>query len=467
MPIRHDRYFTPEPTHKRTALMLYERVVDLPLICPHGHVDPALFADPDYHFASPTELFIIPDHYVTRMLHSQGIALEALGVPTRDGSAGETDHRRIWQLFAENYHLFRGTPSGIWIREELESIFGISEPLTVQTADRAYDTISAALAQPDFTPRRLYERFQIEALCTTDAAPDTLDHHQAIRSSGWSGRILPTFRPDSVVDVLHEDWRRNLDRLCTVSGIDVHDYASFMEALAQRRAWFRSLGATASDHGYERTRFVPYQAQVAHALFERALQGTFDPRDFETFNSHVLMDLAHMATDDGMVMQLHVGSRRNHNPTVFTRFGRDMGADIPIAIDYTHDLQAFLAEFGTTNLTVVLFTLDETTYSRELAPLAGHYPALRLGPPWWFHDSPNGMRRFFDGVMETAGIYNTVGFNDDTRAFLSIPARHDLWRRMACDWLAGLLLRDIIDEQAAHEMAYLLAYGLAKEAYKL
>lgn len=467
MPIRHDRYFTPEPTHKRTALMLYERVVDLPLICPHGHVDPALFADPDYHFASPADLFIIPDHYVTRMLYSQGIALEALGVPTRDGSTSQTDHRRIWRLFAENFHWFRGTPSGIWIREELESIFGITEPLTAQTADRAYDIISAALAQPDFTPRQLYERFQIETLCTTDAATDTLDHHQAIRSAGWSGRILPTFRPDGVVDVLHQDWRRNLDRLRAVSGIDVRDYPSFMEALAQRRTWFRSLGATASDHGYERTRFVPYQAEIAQTLFGRALQGTFDPRDFETFNSHVLMDLARMATEDGMIMQLHVGSWRNHNAAVFSRFGRDKGADIPIPIEFTRDLHAFLEQFGNSSLTVILFTLDETVYSRELAPLAGHYPALRLGPPWWFHDSPNGMRRFFDGVMETAGIYNTVGFNDDTRAFLSIPARHDLWRRMACDWLAGLLLRDIIDEQAAHEMAYLLAYGLAKEAYKL
>lgn len=467
MPIRHDRYFTPEPTHKRTALMLYERVVDLPLICPHGHVDPILFADPDYHFASPADLFIIPDHYVTRMLYSQGIALEALGVPTPDGSASETDHRRIWRLFAENFHLFRGTPSGIWIREELESIFGITELLTAQTADRAYDIISAALAQPDFTPRQLYERFHIETLCTTDAATDTLDHHQAIRSAGWSGRILPTFRPDAVVDVLHEDWRRNLDRLRAVSGIDVRDYSSFVEALAQRRAWFRSLGATASDHGYERTRFVPYQAETAQTLFARALQGMFDPRDFETFNSHVLMDLARMATEDGMVMQLHVGSRRNHNAAVFSRFGRDKGADIPIPIDFTRDLHAFLQQFGNSSLTAILFTLDETVYSRELAPLAGHYPALRLGPPWWFHDSPNGMRRFFDSVMETAGIYNTVGFNDDTRAFLSIPARHDLWRRMACDWLAGLLLRDIIDEQAAHEMAYLLAYGLAKEAYRL
>ncbi len=467
MPIRHDRYFTPEPAHRRAALALYERVVDLPLICPHGHVDPAIFADPAYHFASPAELFIIPDHYVLRMLYSQGVSLESLGVAPRDGAAFETDHRQIWRRFAEHFHLFRGTPSGLWIREELEGVFGISEPLNERSADRLYDTIASALAGSDFTPRRLYERFGIEVLCTTDAVGDPLDAHQAIGASGWPGRILPTFRPDGVVDVLHEDWRANLDRLSAVSGIDIRDYGSFLEALAGRKAAFRALGATATDHGIERGRFVPYDAGRARVLFDRALVGRFDAAEGEEFTSHALHDLARMSRDDGMVMQLHIGSQRNHNTALFARFGRDKGADIPAPAEFTRGLKPLLDAFGNSRLRLILFTLDEAAYSRELAPLAGHYPALRLGPPWWFHDSPNGMRRYFDAVTETAGIYNTAGFNDDTRAFLSIPARHDLWRRMACDWLAGLLLRGIVDEEAAHDMAYLLAYGLAKEAYHL
>lgn len=467
MPIRHDRYFTPEPAHRRAALALYERVVDLPLLCPHGHVDPAIFANPDYHFLSPAELFIIPDHYVLRMLYSQGMPLESLGVAPRDGSAFETDHRQVWRRFAQRFHLFRGTPSGLWIREELEGVFGISERLDERSADRIYDTVAAALDGPDFTPRRLYERFRIEALCTTDAASDPLDSHQAIRQSGWTGRILPTFRPDGVVDVLHEDWRANLAQLGAVSGLEIHDYATFLEALAARRAAFRALGATATDHGYERCRFVPYDAERARDLFDRALAGRFDAGDSEELTSYALFDLARMALDDGMVMQLHAGSQRNHNAALFARFGRDKGADIPVMTGFTRDLKALLDAFGNSGLRLILFTLDEAAYSRELAPLAGHYPALRLGPPWWFHDSPNGMRRYFDTVTETAGLHNTVGFNDDTRAFLSIPARHDLWRRMACDWLAGLLLRGFLDEEAAHEMAHLLAYGLAKEAYNL
>jgi glucuronate isomerase len=163
-----------------------------------------------------------------------------------------------------------------------------------------------------------------------------------------------------------------------------------------------------------------------------------------------------------------VGAIRDHNDLIYQRFGSDKGADIPARSEFTHNLRPLLNKYGMdTRLTLILFTLDESAYARELAPLAGHYPAVKLGPPWWFHDSINGMRRYFDCVMETAGLHNTAGFNDDTRAFLSIPARHDLWRRVSGNWIAGLLVRGIVEFEDAHEMMLDMAYRLAKKAYKI
>ena len=206
----------------------------------------------------------------------------------------------------------------------------------------------------------------------------------------------------------------------------------------------------------------------ADTIFQRALHGKIDSSDVSRFTAHMLMEMARMSIEDGLVMQLHPGSLRNHNEVIFQKFGLDKGADIPIQTEYTQNLRPLLNKYGNdSRLTLILFTLDETTYSRELAPLAGHYPALKLGPPWWFFDSLNGMARYFDRVMETAGIYNTAGFNDDTRAFCSIPARHDLWRRASADWLAGLVARHIIDMNDAKEMIQDLAVNLAKRAYKL
>ncbi len=441
---------------------LYRAAQAWPLICPHGHVDPALFADPAYRFGSPVDLLIIPDHYVFRMFYSQGIPLEELGIPARDGAPVETDHRRIWQRVADHWHLFRGTPTGQWIRDELREVFGIDEKLSSANAQAIYDTIDARLRDPAFTPRRLYERFRIEALATTDAATDPLTHHQTLRASGWSGRVIPTFRPDALLNLDHPDWRRS------VAQLNVGSYRALIHALEERRAYFRSMGATATDHAA----LTPYTEHLseaeAEAIFQRGLQGTATAQDAARFTGHMLIEMARMSVEDGLVMQLHVGSYRNHNPRLYERFGPDKGADIPIQTEFTRNLQPLLARFGDDpRLTLILFTLDESAYSRELAPLAGHYPALRLGPPWWFHDSYNGMRRYFDHVMETAGLYNTAGFNDDTRAFLSIPARHNLWRRASADWLAGLVARGAIDEDDAHTMIGELAYGLAKVAYRL
>lgn len=464
-----DRYLGPGSRQKAIALELYHTVRQLPIVAPHGHVDPRLFADPDYRFASPVDLFIIPDHYILRMLYSQGISLEALGVPAQGGpEPEERPHRLIWQTFADNFHLFRGTPSGLWFREALVTAFGIGEKLTAANAQEIYDQISDKLNEPAFRPRRLYEQFNIEVLCTTDAATDTLAHHQAIRDSGWEGRILPTFRPDAVINLADAHWRQNIDRLSDVSGLTVDSYGRYLQALTQRRAFFKSMGAKATDH----SALTPYTAELtkpeAETIFERALQGQATPDEAHRFTGHMLMEMARMSLEDGLVMQLHAGVVRNHNPLVYNRFGPDKGGDIPVQAEFTRNLAPLLQKYGNdSRLTLILFTLDEAAYARELAPLASHYPALKLGPPWWFHDSLNGMRRYFDQVMETAGLYNTAGFNDDTRAFLSIPARHEVWRRASVNWLAGLVAQDIIDEADAVSMAHDMAYGLAKRAYNL
>lgn len=463
-----DRCFGPDARQIEVARDLYRAAAGLPLICPHGHVDPRLFADADDAFGTPVDLLLIPDHYVFRMLYSQGVPLEDLGIPRADGAPVETNHRKIWQTFAERFYLFRGTPTGLWLAQELVEVFGVEERLTGSNAQRIYDQIADTLHTPEMQPRRLFERFNVEVLCTTDAATDTLEQHQAIRASGWDGDIRPTFRPDAVVNLDSPGWHEGIDRLSAVSGVAITGYAPFIRALEQRRAFFKSLGATATDHAALTPYTAPLSAREASAIFERALRGEASADDARIFTGHMLIEMARMSAEDGLVMQLHPGSWRNHNPLIFERFGRDMGADIPIATEYTRNLRPLLDAFGNDpRFRLILFTLDETTYARELAPLAGHYPALRLGPPWWFHDSVNGMQRFFEHVMETAGLYNTAGFNDDTRAFLSIPARHDVWRRASANWLAGLVVRRLIDEADAHEMMGELAYGLAKHSYRL
>jgi glucuronate isomerase len=463
-----ERYFDPDPTVRRAAMDLYEAVRDLPIVSPHGHVDPRLFSDPKAGFGSPADLLIIPDHYVFRMLHSQGVGLEQLGIARLDGGAVEGDHRAIWRLFCQNFHLFRATPSGMWLGYEFKFVLGIDDIPSAENADRLYDRIRERLASPEFQPRAVFERFNIEVLATTDAAADTLQAHQAIRASGWTGRIIPTFRPDAVLALDGEGWRGHLAALEQVCGRAITDCAGLLEALRERRAYFKAMGATATDHGVFQPQSAPLAPEEAERIFARALEGQVTAEEAACFNGHMLCEMAALSCADGLVMQLHPGSFRNHSPAVLARFGRDKGYDIPVRTEYTQALRPLLAAYGADpRLTLILFTLDEATCARELAPLAGVYPALRLGPPWWFHDSWNGMRRYFDTVMETAGIYNTSGFNDDTRAFLSIPARHDLWRRAAANWLGGLVARGILSTHEAGEMAVEAAYGLAKKAYRV
>ncbi|MGD9093913.1 MAG: glucuronate isomerase, partial [Anaerolineales bacterium] len=455
------------------ARELYQAVAHLPLICPHGHVDPRLFFDDQASFGTPVDLLIIPDHYVFRMLYSQGIPLESLGISpldqdSRDKAQASTDHRKIWQTFADNFYLFRGTPSGIWLSQELFEVFDIHEKLTGETAQIIYDQILEKLSTPEFRPRVLFEGFNIEVLCTTDAATDPLQYHSAIRDSGWDGDIRPTFRPDAVINILTPGWRDHIDKLSELSGISVTTYSTFIQALEARRSSFKALGATAADHGAT----SPYTSELtpieAEAIFQRALQGQATSDDAHRFNGHMIMECARMSIEDGLVMQFHVGSIRNHNKIIYQRFGPDKGCDIPEHAEFTHNLRPLLNRYGNDpRLTFIVFTLDESAYGRELAPLAGHYPAMKLGPPWWFHDSLNGIARYYDQVMETAGLYNTVGFNDDTRAFPSIPARHDVWRRASANWIAGLVVTGVVDLQDAQEMILDTAYRLAKRAYKL
>ena len=466
--LQEDRFFDPDPTQRKIAREIYAQIASLPIVSPHGHVDPRLFADPQAGFGSPSDLFIVPDHYVFRMLYSQGIPLEKLGVLRLDGGLVETDHRKIWQIFGDNFYLFRGTPSGVWLEHELYTVFEVRQVLDGSTAQSVYDQVESRLAQPEYRPRALFERFGIEVLCTTDAATDPLHSHQAIRESGWGGNIRPTFRPDAVVNLLAPGWIAGVQALGELSGVEVGSYAAYIRALEERRAFFKRMGAAATDHAALTPFTEQLEASEAEGIFQKALRGAASVEDAARFGGHMLIEMARMSVEDGLVMQLHPGSQRNHSSQIFSRFGSDKGFDIPIPVEYTRRLQPLLEAFGhDSRLTLILFTLDETTYGRELAPLAGVYPALKLGPPWWFFDSLNGIGRYFDLVMETAGLYNTSGFNDDTRAFASIPARHDLWRRASANWLAGLTARHILDLRTARQMAVEMAYGLAKRAYRL
>jgi glucuronate isomerase len=466
MALHPDRLFPIEPTARDIARRLYGEVADLPIVSPHGHTDPAWYAK-DEPFPDPATLFVKPDHYVTRMLYSQGVKLEQLGVARRDGGEVETDGRRIWRLFAENFHLFAGTPSRLWFEHSLETVFGIAERLGPGNADALYDRISDALRTEELRPRALYRKFNIEAIATTDSALDDLASHDAILASGWDGRVVPTYRPDAVINPDSAGFADNVKKLVEMTG-NALDWNGYLAAHRERRAYFRERGATATDHGHPSARTADLSQAAAALLFERVLSAEHSAEDAEIFRAQMLTEMARMSVDDGLVMQIHPGSFRNHNPDLFAAFGPDMGADIPQPTDYVRALKPLLDVFGNDpRLTLILFTLDETAYSRELAPLAGHYPALKLGPAWWFFDSPEGMRRFRETTTETAGFYNTVGFNDDTRAYLSIPARHDMARRVDCAWLARLVADHRLDEEEARTIARDLAYGLAKAAYRL
>jgi glucuronate isomerase len=455
--------FPAEEKTRAIARRLYDSIKDLPIVSPHGHTQAGWFARNE-PFPDPVTLFVQPDHYVFRMLYSQGISLEELEI----GSKPVKDPRKVWRIFASNYHLFRGTPSRLWLDYAFEKLFGMQERLSAKTADLYYDTIEAKLREKEFLPRALFERFRIEVLATTDSPLDTLADHKAIRESGWKGRIVPTFRPDPVVDPGFPGFIENVAALGKLTGEDSATWRGYLRALEARRQFFKTLGATATDHGHITAKTADLGESKAEWLFGKVLEGEADAEHQELFRAQMLTEMARMSVEDGLVMQIHPGSVRNHNAQLHSKYGRDMGADIPGRTDYVHALKPLLDRFGNeSKLTIILFTLDETVFSRELAPLAGHYPCLRLGPPWWFLDSPEGMRRFRELVTETAGFYNTVGFNDDTRAFLSIPARHDVARRSDVAFLARMVAEHLLDEDEAVELAQELTVRLVRKAYRL
>lgn len=461
-----DRLFPADPAVRSIARRLYGQVRALPIISPHGHTDPEWFAT-NAPFADATSLLLSPDHYLYRMLYSQGVSMEALGVPSRQG-ASAADPRAAWRLFAANFHLFRGTPSALWLNHVFSEVMGFEVALSSETADLYFDRIGELLASPAFRPRALFDRFNIELLATTESPTDPLAHHKAIRESGWTGRVVTAYRPDPVVDPEHEDFWVSLDQFQTITGQDISFWSGYLEAHRIRRRAFKAAGATSTDHGHPTAATADLPQHQAEELWRRILEGAWDAEDAELFRAQMLTEMAKMSVEDGLVMQIHPGSFRNHNRLVHRTYGRDKGADIPTRTDYVRALKPLLDRFGNEpRLSIILFTLDESAYARELAPLAGHYPALKLGPAWWFHDSPEGMRRFREQTTETAGFYNTVGFNDDTRAFLSIPARHDVARRVDCAFLAGLVAEHRLEEDEAAEVAVDLAYNLPKRAYRL
>ncbi len=458
-----DRLFPSDPTARAIARRLHASIENLPILSPHGHTEARWFAE-NLPFADPATLFIKPDHYIFRMLYSQGIPLERLGI----GQSKIEDPRAVWKIFAEHYYLFRGTPTRLWLNYAFQELFGLHKPLTPETADLYFDTIQEKLATPAFLPRALYERFRIEVLATTDSPLDDLGFHRQLTQSDWRGRVIPTFRPDPVVDPDFDGFTGNIERLGALTKENTATWNGYLAALRTTRERFRVLGCTATDHGHPTAATANLDSEAAAALFNQVRPGSASAAEKELFRAQMLTEMAAMSIEDGLVMQLHPGSLRNHNTALYQRLGRDMGADIPMPTDYVRGLQPLLTHFGNDpKLSIILFTLDESTYSRELAPLAGHYPCLKLGPAWWFHDSPEGMLRFRESTTEAAGFYNTVGFNDDTRAFLSIPARHDVARRVDCAYLSRLVAEHRLGEDDAQEVALDLTYRLAATAYRL
>lgn len=459
-----DRLFSSDEKQRAIARAIYQQIKDLPIVSPHGHTDPSWFADNE-NFSNAAELLIVPDHYVFRMLYSQGIDLKDLGVG--QGQLTTSQAEQVWQIFADNFYLFRGTPSSIWLNHVFSEIFNIQEPLTSSTAGAYFESINSQLASDAFKPRALFDRFNIETLATTEQPLDDLRHHKKIQDSDWQGNVITTFRPDNLTDPEHPKFKQSFDELSEMTNIEFTTFQDYLNAIKVRREYFIAHGATATDHSHPTAFTADLSDTEKEALFQKVKSFSNSAQEAELFRGQMITEMVGMSVQDGLTVQLHHGCYRNHNKPLYDAFGTDKGADIPLQIEFVKALQPMLSKYGNnTELSIILFTLDETTYSREIAPLAGHYPALKAGPSWWFHDSPEGMKRFKEQIIETAGFYNTVGFNDDTRAFMSIPARHDVARRIDCLCLARLVAEHRITDVEAVDIAIDLTYNLVKKAYR-
>ena len=455
-----DRLLPADPGTRSVARTLLARVQDLPIISPHGHVDAAVI-EQNTPFPDPAALLVTPDHYVTRLIHASGVPLEQL-----QPGAGA---REIWRLFCESWPLFDGTASGYWLRTQFETVFGLPGDLSADTADATFDAMSAKLAEPGFRPRELFKDFNIEVLATTDDPLDNLASHRALAADpSFHGRVLPTFRPDAYLNIAHPSWGTNVERLIETASDGGTGYRGYLTALENRRRYFVEHGAVSADHGVRTPATLKLDAAEAERLFERARSGQATAADRDIFEAHMMYQMARMSVEDGLVMTIHPGSYRNHHQPTFEAFGADTGHDIPFAVDYTEAIRPLLQDFGTAkDFHLVLFTLDETVFSRELAPLAGFYPSVYIGAPWWFLDAPDAMLRFRSAITETAGFSRSSGFIDDTRAFCSIPARHDASRRIEASFLARLVAEHRISEDRAHELIVDVVDSSPRRVFKL
>lgn len=461
-----DRLLPPDPGVRTIARQIYDAVRDFPIISPHGHVPATLLVDNE-RFADPTSLLVTPDHYVTRLLHANGIALGALGVGQGQLSAG--DSRSAWRLVCENWSIFRGTPVRHWFDVELSTIFGVTDRPSAKTADALYDQIADCLTQDEFRPRALFERFGIDVLATTDDPADDLSAHAALAADPtWNARVLPAFRPDRYLEPAQDGWVDAVESLGQAAGIETGTFAGYVRALEERRRYFIEHGATSTDHGHQDVRTDPLTTAEATRIYREARAGRATPEEAVAFRRHMLHEMARMSCDDGLVMVVHPGAQRSHHSATTATYGPDTGSDIPRATEYTEALRPLLERFGThPNLNLVLFTLDESAWSREIAPLAGFYPSVYIGAPWWFLDAPDAIHRFQAAVTETAGFSRLSGFVDDTRAFCSIPARHDMSRRLDAAFLARLVADHRLDEDEAVETAIALVADNPRRAFKI
>ncbi|VXC27924.1 Uronate isomerase [Arthrobacter sp. 9V] len=459
-----DRLLPADPGTRSIARSLLERVQDLPIISPHGHVDAAVI-EQNTPFPDPAALLVSPDHYVTRLIHANGVPMDQLLART----ASAPGSREIWRQFVQAWPLFEGTASGYWLRTQFNDVFKLGADLSEMTADASYDAIAAKLVEPDFRPRQLFKDFNIEVLATTDDPLDNLASHKALTEDpSFNGRVLPTFRPDAYLNVAHPGWSANVDRLIETAGDGATGYTGYIAALENRRRYFVEHGAVSADHGVRTPATLKLEAAEAEALFERARAGKATAADRDAFEAHMMYQMARMSVADGLVMTIHPGSYRNHHGPTFESFGADTGHDIPFAVNYTEAIRPLLQDFGTAkDFHLVLFTLDETVFSRELAPLAGFYPSVYIGAPWWFLDAPDAMLRFRSAVTETAGFSRSSGFIDDTRAFCSIPARHDASRRIEASFLARLVAEHRVTEDRAHELILDVVDSSPRRVFKL
>lgn len=461
-----DRLLPPDPGVRAIARQLYEAVRDLPILSPHGHVTADLLHRNET-FADPASLLITPDHYVTRLLHANGVSLDRLGVGR--GPLSETDSRDVWRLVCENWAVFQGTPVRQWFDVELADTFDINERPSSKNADALYDQIADCLTQDAFRPRALFERFGIEFLATTDDPADDLAAHAALAADpSWAARVVPAFRPDRYLEPAQAGWTAAINRLGEVSGIDTGTYLGYLGALEDRRRYFIEHGAISSDHGHQDVHTDPLTTGEASRIYGEARAGRATAAESRAFRGHMLSEMARMSCDDGLVMLLHPGAQRDHHTPSALAYGANNGSDIPRATEYTTALRPLLERFGThPNLNLVLFTLDETAWSREIAPLAGFYPSVYIGAPWWFLDAPDAIHRFQSAVTETAGFSRLSGFVDDTRAFCSIPARHDMSRRLDSAFLARLVAEHRLDEDEALETAVALVADNPRRVFRI